>query len=105
MRFLAVLLLAPWLAILGGLYWAFPRRLPRTFARRAFDLAALLIAAAATLSLADAGYSADHGDAGAIWKQVIAALAAYGAFAGVLLAALLLRARLFRARAVPAQGR
>lgn len=98
MRFLAILLLAPWLAVLGGLYWAFPRALPRTLARRAFDLAALLLAALAALLLADAGYSADHGDAGAIWKQVIAALAAYGGFAAVLLAALLLRARLFRVR-------
>ncbi len=99
MRHLALLLLAPWLAVLGWAFFAYPKSLPRTAARRAFDVAALLVAAAATMGAAALGYEAvelprvdQFGRAsGAIWQQVLPALYGYGACVGVLLLALVLR--------------
>ena len=44
MRYLAILLLAPWLLILCWAYWAYPKSLPRTSGRRIFDFVALLLA-------------------------------------------------------------
>lgn len=99
MRYLALLLLAPWLAVLGWAYFAYPKSLPRTLGRRAFDLAALLAAIAATVGAAAFGYEAvelPHVDrfgraSGAIWQQVLPALYGYGACVAVLLLALGLR--------------
>lgn len=92
---LALILFLPWFAILGGLYWLFPRR-PRTPARRLYDAGALL--AAGALSVAGMRWGFLHADpqAGAIWKQVLATLAAYGAFLGGVAPATVLRALLFR---------
>ncbi|OZB56827.1 MAG: hypothetical protein B7X33_07180, partial [Lysobacterales bacterium 13-68-4] len=95
----ALLLLAPWLAVLGWAYFAYPKSLPRTLGRRAFDLAALLAAVAATVGAAVFGYEAvelPHVDrfgraSGAIWQQVLPALYGYGACVAVLLLALGLR--------------
>ncbi|MEI7037896.1 hypothetical protein [Fulvimonas yonginensis] len=99
MSYLALLLLAPWLLILGWAYFAYPKSLPRTAARRAFDWTALLIAAASSVALAKLGFDAApppqvgaFGRAsGAIWQQVLPALLGYGACVLVLLLALLLR--------------
>ncbi|WP_017460573.1 hypothetical protein [Dyella ginsengisoli] len=99
MRYLALLLLAPWLAVLGWAYFAYPKSLPRTVGRRAFDLTALLAAAVATVGAAVLGYEAvelPHVDqfgraSGAIWQQVLPALYGYGACVAVLLLALGLR--------------
>lgn len=96
MRYLALLLLAPWLVILGWAYSAYPKHLPRTLGRRVFDLTALLAAAAATVGAAVLGYEAvelprvdQFGRAsGAIWQQVLPALYGYGACVAVLLFAL-----------------
>lgn len=104
MRYLAILLLAPWLLILAWAYWAYPKSLPRTKARRAFDLLAVLLAAAAAGWSVIAGFEAavvppagQFGPAsGAIWQQVLPALYGYGACVAVLLLALLLRAMLWR---------
>lgn len=99
MRYLALLLLAPWLLILGWAYLSFPRDLPRSGGRRLFDAAAVLLAMAATGLAVLAGFEAvpvpettEYGRAsGAIWKQVLPALYGYGAWVVVLVPALLLR--------------
>jgi hypothetical protein len=43
MAWLSLLLFLPWFAVLGGLYWLFPRA-PRPPARRRFDAIVLLLA-------------------------------------------------------------
>lgn len=99
MRYLALLLLAPWLVVLGWAYFAYPKSLPRTLGRRAFDVAALIAATVATVAAALRGYEAvepprvdGFGRAsGAIWQQVLPALYGYGACVAVLLLALGLR--------------
>lgn len=99
MRYLALLLLAPWLLILGWAYFAYPKSLPRTPARRSFDVIALLLAVGATMAAAVLGYeavqvpqAAQLGRAsGAIWQQVLPALCGYGACVAVLLVALVVR--------------
>ena len=100
MRYLAILLLAPWLLILGWAYWAYPKSLPRTAARRVFDLLAVVLAALAAGWSAIAGFEAaivpvagQFGpSSGAIWQQVLPALYGYGACVAVLLVALVVRA-------------
>ena len=104
MSYLAVLLLAPWLAILGWAYWAYPKSLPHTLSRRLFDALALLLASAATWWCAMAGYRAaivpsvgGYGrSSGAIWQQVLPALQGYGACVAVLLLALYVRHLIWR---------
>lgn len=99
MRFLAILLLAPWLLILCWAYWAYPKSLPRSPARRGFDVMALLLVALATVGAALTGFDrvvlpvegALGRPSGAIWQQVLSALYGYGTFTAVLVLALLLR--------------
>ncbi|MFI4957698.1 MAG: hypothetical protein ACHP7C_00860 [Lysobacterales bacterium] len=99
MRYLAILLLAPWLLILCWAYWAYPKSLPRTTVRRGLDAAALLLALIAAAQCAVIGFDQvelpvvdGFGRAsGAIWQQVLPALYGYGAFTSVLLLAMLLR--------------
>lgn len=99
MRYLAILLLAPWLLILCWAYWAYPKNLPRTLIRRIFDVVVLLLALIVTVRAAAIGFDRvelptvdGFGRAsGAIWQQVAPALYGYGAFAAVLLLAMLLR--------------
>lgn len=106
MRYLAILLLAPWLLILGWAYWAYPKTLPRPWTRRLFDGLALLCAAAFGLWLALSGYdvvqthpAGGFGPAsGAVWKQVLPALRAYGGFLAALALAMILRHRVWRSR-------
>ncbi len=107
MRYLAILLLAPWLLILAWAYWAFPKSLPRTGARRTFDLAALLLAAFAAVKCALSGFDeatvpsvGQFGpSSGAIWQQVLPALYGYGACVIVLIVALIVRQLIWRPRA------
>jgi hypothetical protein len=97
MRFLALLLFTPPFLILAWLYWSFPRALPRTPARRRFDVAVLLASAAATvLALLLANAAAPAPGAGPIWRQVLATLAVYHTFPLLLAAAWFVRARRFR---------
>lgn len=99
MRYLAILLLAPWLLILCWGYWAYPKSLPRTSFRRIFDVVALLLALIAAAECAVIGFDRvelptvdGFGRAsGAIWQQVLPALYGYGAFTVVLVLAMLLR--------------
>lgn len=99
MRYLAILLLAPLLLILCWGYWAYPKSLPRTSGRRIFDVAALLLALITAVQCAMLGFDTvelptvdGFGRAsGAIWQQVLPALYGYGAFAAVIVLAMLLR--------------
>lgn len=95
MSFLTLILFFPWFAILGALFWLFPRT-PRGAARVVFDLLTLVIAL--VLSVIAMRYGYDNADpaAGAIWKQVLATLNAYGAFLAVLALAWPLRRVLLR---------
>jgi hypothetical protein len=102
MRYLALLLLAPWLVVLGWAYFAYPKSLPRTIGRRVFDG----FAVAATVISVVLGYEAvavpqvgQFGrSSGAIWQQVLPALYGYGACVAVLLVALVVRSRLWGRR-------
>ncbi|MDE2306897.1 MAG: hypothetical protein KGJ97_01255 [Xanthomonadaceae bacterium] len=104
MPYLALLLFAPWLLILGWAYASYPKSLPRVAARRLFDALALLLAASASVAGALYGFqraappaAVPPGHAsGAIWQQVLPALAAYGAYAALLVLALLLRRWIWR---------
>lgn len=106
MRYLSILLLAPWLLVLCLLYWIWPRSLPRTAGRRVFDWVALLLAGVATALAALAGFDSatlpEIGEfgrvSGSIWQQVLPALWGYGAFTAVMLPALLLRHALWGRR-------
>ncbi len=95
MPFLALILFAPWFAILGALFWLFPRT-PRTSARRAFDAIALLFAAAGSFVGMRWAYLGASTEVGTMWKQILAALVAYGVFLAVMTLALILRPRLLR---------
>ncbi|HJR13042.1 MAG TPA: hypothetical protein VJ833_04010 [Rhodanobacteraceae bacterium] len=88
-RFIALLLIGPWLVVLGWLYWMYVRRRVANGVSARFDAAVLVIAAVATIGCTAAGYDAALGHGGAIWKQVAAALAAYAGFNVVLLVGLL----------------
>ena len=89
---LALLLFAPWFLLLGALFWWFPRQ-PRNARRKAFDLAALLVALGSSYAGMRLGYALGAADlaSGAIWKQVLATLVAYGAFLFALTLAVPLR--------------
>ncbi|WP_267222182.1 hypothetical protein [Dyella silvae] len=107
MRYLALFLLVPWLLVLGWAYWAYPKSLPRTRARRTFDVAALLLAAFATVQCANSAFdtatvpaAGEFGPAsGAIWQQVLPALYGYGACVVVLVLALIVRQLVWRPHA------
>lgn len=87
---LALILFFPWFAILGVLFWCYPRQ-PRTWGRRVFDTTSLLLALAA--SAWGMQWSFLHADpnAGAIWKQVLATMIAYGFFLFVMMLAVFVR--------------
>ncbi|MGH8171547.1 MAG: hypothetical protein ACREPX_00275 [Rhodanobacteraceae bacterium] len=95
--YLPLILFLPWFAILGALYWLFPRE-PRTPARRWFDVAVLVASTIASWIGMRWGFAAATANAGPIWKQVLASLLTYAGFLGILTLAAIARARLFRAR-------
>lgn len=86
MQYLSVILFLPWFLVIGALFLLFPRA-PGGMVRRAFELIALTAALALSIWAMLWGYAHADPDAGAIWKQVLAALLAYGMFLGVLLLA------------------
>lgn len=97
MPYLAITLLAPWFIVLGGVFWAFPRGV-RTRARNAFDAIALLLAGGGSFAGMNWAYRSANTDVGAQWRQIFAALVAYGVFLAVMTAALALRMALLRRR-------
>ncbi|MBW8369353.1 MAG: hypothetical protein K0M70_16060 [Arenimonas sp.] len=95
---LALILFLPWFAILGALYWYYPRTLERTPARRRFDVMVLVAAFAASFIAGRWGFAIASTtiEAGPIWRQVLASLLAYKAFLAVLAAAWAWRGFRFR---------
>ena len=89
---LALILFAPWYAILAGLYWLYPRA-PRGGRRLAFDLGALATAAVATTASLHWSYA--HADMahGGMWRQVLATSVSYGVFLAVMALAFFVRRR------------
>lgn len=83
---LSLILFLPWFAILAVLYWVFPRRRPGV-ASRSVDAAVLLVSLLLSVWAMRWGFLNADPEAGAIWKQVLATLTAYGAFLLVLGAA------------------
>lgn len=108
MRYLAIMLLAPWLIVLGWAYWAYPKSLVTNLARRAFDVLALVAAVAAAIQSAILAFDAVElppadqfgPKSGAIWQQVVPALYGYGAFMVVLVIALVIRQMVWKKRAL-----
>jgi hypothetical protein len=96
---LAFILFLPWFAILGALYCLFPRQ-PRHARRRLADLAIVILAGALSIVAMRWGFDsvADSVGGGRIWQQIVATLAAYGVFLGILAIAIVVRARLLRPR-------
>lgn len=88
-RFIALLLIGPWLIVLGSLYWLYVRRRAANGISARFDVGVLIVSAIATVACTAIGYEAALGHGGAIWKQVAAALAAYAGFNLVILFGLL----------------
>lgn len=107
MRYLAIMLLAPWLIVLGWAYWAYPKSLLKNMTRRGFDVLALLAATVAAIQSAVVAFDAVElppadqfgPKSGAIWQQVVPALYGYGAFVAVLAIALLIRQVVWKRRA------
>lgn len=97
MPYLSLILFFPWFAVLGALFWLFPRA-PRRGGRVVFNLAVLLLALVLSVVAMRWGYITADPSAGAIWKQVLATLLAYGAFLAVLAIAWPLRAKFLRPR-------
>ena len=104
MRFLAILLLAPWLLVLAWAYWAYPKSLPRPAARRVFDAMAIVLAAVVAVALSLLAFDAVQvkqvgvygPESGSIWKQVMPALYGYFSFMAVLALALWFRWMVWR---------
>ena len=94
---LALVLFLPWFAILGALFWLYPRQ-PRDARRRLFDAASLLVATVAfVLALRWAHGVADR-QYGEMWPQVLATSLGYGVFLVVIALAWVLRRRWLRGR-------
>lgn len=94
---LTLILFLPWFAILGALYWLFPRQ-PRDAARMLYDVAALLLSVGAFLW--SVHWSVANADTmhGKLWPQILATALGYGVFLSVLGLAFLLRWRWLRKR-------
>lgn len=95
---LTLILFLPWFAILGTLYWLFPRR-PRGVARVLYDLATLALSV--VVFLWSVHWSMANADTqyGKLWPQILATALGYGVFLAALGLAFALRWVLFRRRA------
>ena len=95
---LALILFAPWFAILAALFWIYPRR-PRHWQRKLFDIFSLVLAVVSAGATMQWSFHNADPHAGAIWKQVLATSISYGFFLFVLTVAIPLRHYLFVLRA------
>lgn len=95
--YLAVVLFLPWFAVVAWAYWNFPRHLTRRGARRRFDSAVLLLSVSVSFLGMRWGLLNASAESGAIWKQILATLIAYGAFLLVVMLGVALRGALFGA--------
>ncbi|MCX7557460.1 hypothetical protein OS187_11655 [Xanthomonadaceae bacterium JHOS43] len=95
MQYLSVILFFPWFVVVGAWFMLFPRQ-PGGALRRLFELTALVVAVLLSIRAMLWGIENADPTAGAIWKQVLATLLAYGMFLGVLLLAWPVRNQLLR---------
>lgn len=93
---LALILFAPWFAILGWAYWTYPRSHARNAARRRFDVVALLLALALSAAAMRWAFFRPAAGVGSLWPQVAATLWAYHVFVAVIAAAWFVRRRAIR---------
>lgn len=94
---LALVLFLPWFAILGVLFWVYPRQ-PRDGRRRLFDAASLAVAVLAFVAALQWAHAVADRQYGEMWPQVLATSLGYGVFLAVLAAAWFLRRRWLRNR-------
>lgn len=94
---LALILFAPWFAILSILYWCFPRQ-PRNARRRLLDAAALVLAFVACMVAMRWSFAGADRTHGHLWPQILATSVGYGVFLAVLALGFCLRRALLRAR-------
>jgi cyanate permease len=92
---LALILFLPWFAILGALFWCYPRQ-PRGRARQLFDSIALALALAAFVWSIHWSHASADPHHGKMWPQVLATALGYGVFLGVLTLAFFVRLAWFR---------
>ncbi|BAV96378.1 hypothetical protein [Lysobacter enzymogenes] len=92
---LALILFLPWFAILGALFWLYPRR-PRNPARKLFDAVALAVSACAFVLAVHWAHLHAGRNYGAMWPQILATSLGYGVFLAVLALAVVLRWRWLR---------
>lgn len=94
---LTLILFLPWFLILATLFWVYPRQ-PRGFARRLYDLGAIL--ASLAVFVASLYWMHDIADPahGRMWRQILATAVGYGVFLAAMLLAVVLRMLLFRRR-------
>ncbi len=97
MPYLALILFLPWFLILGVLFVIYPR-VPRTPARRIFDLATLALAGVGSFIGMRWAYQTADTSVGMMWQQIFATLVAYGIFLAVMTIALIVRLPLLRHR-------
>ena len=92
---LTLILFLPWFLILSVLFWVYPRQ-PRTLARRAYDVVALL--AALGLFLASVYWAQGYADPaeGKMWKQIFATALGYAVYLAAMTVAFVLRWRWLR---------
>lgn len=88
-RFIALLLIGPWLIVLGWLYWLYARKRAANGVSARFDVGVLIASTVATVACTATGYEAAIGHGGPIWRQAAAALGAYAWFNLVILFGLL----------------
>jgi len=92
---LALILFLPWFAILGALFWMFPRQ-PRGAQRKLFDGVALLLAFTAFLLSLYWSHATADPVYGKMWQQILATAVGYGVFLAVLTVAFFVRRRWLR---------
>ena len=95
MPLLALVLFAPWFAILAWVYWNYPKSHVVSPARRRLDVGALLLSVALSAAAMHWSYFLPFEHAGPIWKQVIATLTGYHVFLLALFIAYRIRRRKF----------
>ncbi|HEX7369067.1 MAG TPA: hypothetical protein VF284_02130 [Rhodanobacteraceae bacterium] len=94
MRFVALLLIGPWLIVLGFLYWLYARRRAAHGIPAAFDAIILIVAVCSTVVFTAVAFeagavAAQRAGVDPVWKQMAAAWAAYPAYFVVLFIGLL----------------
>lgn len=95
MRFLALILLGPWLAILAWAYCRYPHWRESRPARRWFDVVVVAIAVLVSVAMTHYGFASADASARpghvAVWRMIAPVLYAYGGFSAVLALGLALR--------------